>query len=314
MKALVFDGSLHLEEIDLPEPRQDQALISVRLAGICNTDLEVMKGYMGFSGVPGHEFVGVVDLCSDETLIGKKVVGEINVACGACEHCMNGMKKHCSDLSVIGINGHNGCFAEYIVLPINNLHLVPETVPDEEAIFVEPLAAAFHVFESVWVKPSSRVLIIGDGKLGLLISMAASSLGIEHTLVGRHPERFAMLDSNVNTISSNAQTNLKGYYDIVIEATGNEQGMVLALSAVRATGTIVLKSTYSHVPNVDLSKVTVNELKIVGSRCGRFEDAIRSLEKKSVKPEQLVDRIFPFDKALEALDYAPGHLKVLLRM
>ncbi|HAA86098.1 MAG TPA: alcohol dehydrogenase [Kosmotogaceae bacterium] len=314
MKALVFDGSLHLEEINLPQPRQDEALIRVKLAGICNTDLEITKGYMDFSGVLGHEFVGVVDLCSDETLIGKRVVGEINVACGSCEYCMNGMKKHCSDLSVIGINNRDGCFAEFVVLPIDNLHLIPETVPDEEATFVEPLAAAYHVFESVWVKPSSMVLIIGDGKLGLLISMAASSLGIEHTMVGRHPERFAMLDSNVNTISSEGQPDLKSCYDIVIEATGNEQGMALALSAVKPAGTIVLKSTYSHIPNVDLSRVAVNELKIVGSRCGRFEDAIRFLEKKSVKPVQLIDRIFPFDNALEAFDYAPGHLKVLLRM
>ncbi len=315
MKALVYDGTLSLKELDVPVPKKDEALIRVELAGICNTDLEVARGYLGFSGVLGHEFVGVVEACDDRSIVGKRVVGEINIPCGDCEYCSAGLQKHCRNISILGISKWNGAFAEYVVLPINNLHIVPEAVPGEKAVFVEPLAAALHVFESVWVKPSSKLMIIGDGKLGLLISMVASSLGISHTLVGKHPERFALVENRLTrTVYNDESLRLLQSHDIIVEATGNEHGMKLALNAVKPTGIIVLKSTYAHTPSVDLSVVAVNELRIVGSRCGPFREAIEFLEQGRVDPMRLIECVFDFDQAVDAARFAQSRLKVLLRM
>lgn len=317
MRALYFDEKLSMVEVPKPSPEDGEALIKVLAAGICNTDIEIVKGYMGFKGIPGHEFVGIVEKSADPRWVGKRVVGEINIACNECDLCKIGLKKHCRNIKVLGINNWNGAFAEYLVLPVENLHEVPSKVSNRQAVFVEPLAAAIQILEQVHIKPTDRVCVIGDGKLGLLISLSLNAHGVKHVLVGKHPEKMKIVsDRGVSTLFPGDVQSFDRFFDVVIEATGNQSGLEMALNIIRPQGTVVLKSTYASKAFVDLSKVVVDEINIIGSRCGPFEPALQLLEKDLIDVNPLVSQVLPFEKALEAFELAKtkGTLKVILEV
>ena len=314
MKALVFDrGKLELKQVRDPIPAPGEALVKILKTGICNTDLEIVKGYMPFSGILGHEFVGRVEDAPAKDLIGQRVVGEINCPCGSCDFCVRGATKHCPTRQVLGISGKNGVFAEYIALPVKNLHRLPETVSINEGVFIEPLAAALQVLEQVRVTQGDRVLVLGDGKLGLLIARVLALVSNSIFCVGKHEKNLDLLRK------SGIQTYLKGEvfesgFSLVIEATGNEEGLNTALRMVLPGGTVVLKSTYCGAPCFDVSKIVVNEVQLIGSRCGPFAEAIKRLEDKSLDVEDIIDGDFALEQALEAFELArrSGTLKILL--
>lgn len=314
MKALVFDnGELSLRQVPDPVPASGEALVRVLKAGICNTDLELLKGYMQFSGILGHEFVGRVENAPDKRLIGQRVVSEINLFCETCDFCARGETKHCPSRQVLGIKEKNGAFAEYLTLPIKNLHTLPETLSINGGVFIEPLAAALQVLEQVTVAQGERVLVLGDGKLGLLIARVLALESDSVFCIGKHERNLSLLRRN------GIQTYLKGEilepgFPLVIEATGNEEGLDTALQMVLPGGTVVLKSTYREIPRLDVTKIAVNEVRLIGSRCGPFPEAIKLLEDKKIDVEDIVDGDFPLEQALEAFDLAgkPGTLKVLL--
>jgi len=299
-----------------PKVRPGAALIRVLMAGICGTDREIIKGYGGFRGVPGHEFVGVVERTSPARpdLSGKRVVGEINCGCGACPYCSRGLEKHCPARSAIGIAGRAGVFAEYVALPLRNLHEVPDGLPDEEAVFAEPLAAAFEVMEQVHVRPEARVLVLGDGCLGLLIAFTMRGCGADVTLCGRHETKLAVAAGQHIRTKRSDEIGKGKEYDIVVEATGSERGLEAALDFVRPRGTIVLKSTTASKSEVGLSRVVVDEIVIVGSRCGPFRPAIDALASGRVRVRGLISAIYPFAEAISAFEKAgqPESIKVLL--
>ena len=317
MQALwLEDKQLSLKnDIPVPKPLVGEALIKVRLAGICATDLELVKGYYPFCGVLGHEFVGeVVQAPERSELIGKRVVGEINIACGQCQECIQGIPNHCENRSVLGIVKWNGAFAEYLVLPVKNLYTVPEMIPDEVAVFTEPLAAALEIQEQVKINPTDRVLIIGAGRLGQLIAQTLRLTGCDLMVVTQHEKQRVFLEKmHIPTISTE-QVPVKRM-DIVVDASGNNKGFSLACRAVRPRGKLVLKSTYMGETQVDLSRLVVDEVTLVGSRCGPFGPALRLFEKGLVDPLPLIDASYPLVNGLAAFDHAarPGVLKVLLR-
>jgi len=317
MKAIYFDGKSRQlacrDDIPMPEPAKGEALIKVIKAGICKTDLEITKGYMGFDGIPGHEFVGVVEKSDDESLVGSRVVGEINCGCGVCDACMHGDKNHCRTRSVLGINGRNGAFAEYMTLPVENLHHVADSVSDDEAVFVEPLAAAYRVVEQVIIRGKS-ILVLGDGRLGLLIAKVTAVIRGNVTLCGRHPEKLALVEGKgVATLLESELKNDK-QYDIVIDATGNPDGVAIALSHTRPRGQLVLKTTVFEPVKLDLNKVVIDEISVIGSRCGPFEHALALLEMKEINVTKLIQKEFKLEQGLEAFEAAakPGALKILL--
>ncbi|MBI4491090.1 MAG: alcohol dehydrogenase catalytic domain-containing protein [Deltaproteobacteria bacterium] len=315
MQALYWNGrSLKLEP-SYPGPKVDDqmALVRVRLAGICSTDLQIFKGYMGFHGVPGHEFVGTVSEGSDE-LVGKRVVGEINFACGRCEFCNSGLGRHCPERRVMGILGADGAFAEYVAMPVRNLHLVPESVADEEAVFTEPLAAAFEILEQVMVKPTDEVIVLGDGKLRLLCAQVLHLTGASVCLVRKHQNKLDILKKRgIPTVMLSDWRPKQA--DFVIEATGSTSGLKMALGAVRPRGTLVLKSTVAADHTLSLASLVINEVTVVGSRCGLFPPALQALAEKSVTVTPLIERIYPLNDGIEAVAHATrrGALKVLLR-
>ncbi len=316
MKAAVFDGNLRfVTDQPRPVPGKGEALLRVLMAGICNTDLEILKGYMGFQGVLGHEFVGVVeDAPGSEGLVGKRVVGEINLGCGRCGHCLGGLRTHCPERAVLGILGKDGAMAEYVTLPIKNLHKVPESVADEEAVFTEPLAAAFEVAEQVHIRPSGRVLVMGDGKLGLLVSLVLGLSQADVTLLGKHENKLGIARAQgVRTAVLDTFKPERGF-DIVVEATGSAGGLEAALSFVRPRGTVVLKSTVSEGKAINLSPVVVSEITVVGSRCGPFAPALRALSRRLLDVEPLITGIYGFQRAREAFEKAgeKGRIKILL--
>lgn len=318
MKALTFSGgSLSLSEIDRPDT-PDEALVRVLLSGICNTDIEIIRGYAGFEGTIGHEFVGVVEK-SDERpeLVGRRVVGEINAGCGRCSECNRGDARHCRRRTVLGIAGRQGAHAEYLTLPARNLIEVPDSVPDEQAVFAEPLAAAFGITETVEIGPDSRVAVIGDGKLGLLCAMSLATSTSKISMIGKHPNKLELLQPyGVETILlSDLPESTAGEFDVVIEASGSESGFGVALDLVRPRGKIVLKSTFHGEPKWDASRVVVNEVAVVGSRCGRFKPALELLKSGKVAPETLISDEFSLSDGIEAMRLAQtkGSLKVLLR-
>jgi len=312
MKAVwLEDGEFSLKEVPLPSP-SDEAIIRVLLAGVCNTDLELQLGYYPFSGIPGHEFVGVVESGGRE-LDGRRVVGEINAVCGECAECRASRASHCAQRTVLGIRNRNGAFAEFTSLPAENLHVVPENVSDESAVFVEPLAAALQIQKQVDVRKSDRVAVIGDGKLGNLVAQTIALTGCDLTVVGRHPGKLAFFDErDVSTTTDGA--NLE-WMDIVVECTGNPTGFDIALNAVRPGGTIVMKSTYKGQLEMNAAAIVVNEIKLVGSRCGPFAPAIELLQSGEVEVESLVGDIFPLERAVEAFQRAAakGVMKVLIK-
>jgi len=321
MKALVFDEKLKfVEDYPDPSPAPGESLIRIIMAGICNTDLEITRGYMGFRGVLGHEFVGVVEKSGRESLVGKRVVGEINCPCGECYLCKKGLGKHCPNRTVLGIQGRDGVFAEYTTLPNNNLLIVPDKLGDEKATFTEPLAAAFEILESVHIKPTDRVLLLGDGKLGILSAQVVSRTGCDFLVVGKHIDKLNILENHkINTMLIEDFKEKKKdliKYDIVIECTGHPSGFRTAREMVRPGGTIVQKSTYAQNPDVNISMLVVDEIRLIGSRCGPFKPALSALAKGKIDVKPLIWDVMPFNNALAAFEKAKekGAGKILLRM
>ena len=315
MRALYLDKTLSLREnYPAPNPPPGEALVGVQLAGVCNTDLELARGYMSFRGVPGHEFVGVVERCdSAPEWVGERVVGEINAACGQCETCRAGHPTHCPGRTTLGIAGRDGAFAEYLCLPVANLHLVPGSVPDEIAVFAEPLAAACEITQAVHIRPTDRVAVLGDGKLGLLCAQVLQLIGCDLLAIGRHEESLEILARRgIQTALAKASTFPE--FDIVVEATGTPEGFATARQLVRPRGTIVLKSTYHSALETNLTMVVVDEISLVGSRCGPFEPALRLLEQRLVDVTSLIHSRYRLSEGLAALERASqrGTLKVLI--
>lgn len=315
MKALVYDGELQLvNDYPRPEPPPGEALIRVTLAGICNTDLEIVRGYMGFHGVLGHEFVGVVEACADAPeLIGRRVVGEINAACGDCPTCRAGRPTHCPNRTTLGIGGRDGAFAEFLILPVVNLHPVPDQMSDRVAVFTEPLAAACEILQQVHVRPTDRVVVLGDGKLGLLCAQVMALTGCDLTVVGHHRDKLDILAQR--GISTELEEEaVEAGADVVIEATGHPGGYAAARRLARPRGTLVLKSTFRDPVDADLTMAVVNEVTLIGSRCGPFAPALRLLERGLVQVTGLIQARYPLSEALTAFEHAarPGTLKVLV--
>ena len=319
MRALVIDNGLRLDKnYAIPTPPSGEALVRVLQAGVCNTDLELVKGYMSFKGVPGHEFVGVVEKAYGRAdLIGKRVAGEINAACGVCETCRANRPTHCPRRTTLGINGRDGAFADYLLLPFENLHPLPAEVSDDQAVFVEPLAAACEILEQINIRPTNRVAIIGDGKLGVLCAQVAALTGCQLTVVGRHVEKLEILGRRGIHTTTDIRTVEPAALDIVIEATGAPSGFATARQIVRPRGTIVLKSTYQgEMLPVNLTMVVVDEITLIGSRCGPFEPAIRLLANKQVAVEPLIQARYSLDEGVAAFERAATHgtLKVIVEM
>ena len=302
------------EDIPLPEPQTGEALIRVRLTGICATDLELVRGYYPFAGVPGHEFVGeVIAAPGQSMLVGQRVVGEINLACGQCEQCLSGRTTHCENRRVLGIKKQNGSCAQFLTLPIANLHSIPDNVKDEAAVFTEPLAAALEIQEQVDICQKDRVLVIGAGRLGQLFARSLRITGCELAVVVRHAPHKALLKKcDIRTLNENEIQS--GRWDCVVEATGTPDGFLLARRAVRPRGTIVLKSTFKGDNVVNLSAVVVDEITLVGSRCGPFQPALNLLANQEIDPLPLVEGRYPLSQAIQAFTHAgqPGALKILI--
>jgi len=313
MKALWLENH-QLDLRSLPEPANPgEALIRIRKAGICSTDLELVKGYYPFTGIPGHEFVGEVVAADDESWVGQRVVGDINVTCGDCEQCLNGRSTHCENRTVLGITKRDGTFAEFTTLPIANLHRVPASVPDEMAVFTEPLAAALEIQQQVHVRPTDRVLVVGAGRLGQLIAQTLALTGSDLHVAARHAyQQKILIERGIRII---AEEDVQPWrWDIVVEATGSPGGFSLARQAIRPRGTLVMKSTYKGEMSVNFSSIVVDEVNIVGSRCGPFEPALRLMEKGEVDPSVLIAGEFKLGEALLAFERAAqaGVLKVLV--
>ncbi len=284
MKALYFDGEQAVYREDYPKPAraEDESLIRILMAAVCSTDREILKGYKpGFTGVMGHEFVGIVEESDDASLVGKRVVGELNAGCGRCLYCRSGREKHCPDRKVIGMDDKDGCFAEYMTLKTRLIHRVPDELPTKTAVFTEPLAAAFEITSQIHIKPDTNVVLLGDGRLSLMIAQVLSLTGTDLTVIGKHPEKLEQFMPFAKTATHTGET-----YEIVVDATGSESGLHLAKDLVRRQGTIILKSTYAGNASIDMSYFVVNEITVKGSRCGPFEPALRMLaQKKIVLPE-----------------------------
>ncbi len=315
MKALWLENN-QISLRNIPQPiKPNEALIKIRRAGICSTDLELVKGYYPFTGILGHEFVGEVVSAPEQSLIGQRVVGEINVACGKCTACFSGRSSHCEVRTVLGITDRNGVFAEYTTLPLENLHRIPDSVPDEIALFTEPLAAALEIQEQVQIKPTDRVLLIGAGRLGQLIAQTLALTSCDLYVLARHEYQQKMLGAR--GISSITQEEIQPrQWDIVVDATGSPDGISLARKAVRPRGTLVMKSTYKGNITINLSSIVVDEITVVGSRCGPFEPALRLLEKRVVDPTVLISAQYKLKDALKAFEHAaqPGILKVQIEL
>ena len=318
MKALRFDGkTLKIEERQTPNV-PDECLVRVVRSGICNTDIEIVSGYAGFTGTIGHEFAGVVEASTERPdLVGRRVVGEINAGCGACSVCRTGDERHCPQRTVLGIKGRDGAHAEFLTLPARNLFEIPANVTDDEAVFVEPLAAAFGISEQVNIDAESKVAVIGDGKLGLLCIRSLASLSNNLFLIGKHPEKLKLgKSSGAETILSADAEKLARYFDIVVEASGSESGFASAVDLVRPRGKIVLKSTFHGRPSWEAWRVVVDEITIVGSRCGRFAPALELLSKRNVDVSDLITERFGLSDGVAAVAAAgrSGVMKVILNM
>ncbi len=314
MKALWLEGGALSVRERLVPAAGGEALVRVRLSGICGTDLELARGYYPFTGIIGHEFVGDVVESPDPAWIGARVVGEINVSCGECEACLAGRPTHCERRTVLGIDGRDGAHAEFLRLPVRNLHRVPDSVPDESAVFTEPLAAAVEILEQVRVLPEERVLLVGAGRLGQLVAQVLALTGARLRVVAKHRIQKELLSARgIETIEPEEVEPRR--WDIVVEATGSPSGFDLAARALRPRGTLVLKSTYRGEVTLALAPFVVDEITIVGSRCGPFAPALGLLERAEVDPLPLIARRYPLAQAVEAMEEAarPGTMKVLLR-
>jgi threonine dehydrogenase-like Zn-dependent dehydrogenase len=313
--------SVHLESgkasiVDTPKPERPEGFALIRLlqAGICNTDLELQRGYYGFSGVPGHEFVGEVVAADSKELVGKRVVGEINLGCGVCTWCRRKLGRHCPARSVLGIVRHPGAFREFLTLPERNLHVVPDSIPTEIAVFTEPVAAACEILDQVQIPCGSRVAVLGDGKLGLLVAQVLQGNGYPVHLFGRHPEKLRIAARAGVTTEIRGEHLPAAEYQWVVDATGSQAGLHAAISMVQPCGTIILKSTVHGEIPLDTAPVIVNEITLVGSRCGRFEPALELLQLGVIDVASMISDQMPLAKAPAAFDRAAqkGVLKVLL--
>lgn len=315
MKAVnIKDGRVSVREIEQPLRPEGFAKLRLLIGGICNTDLELQHGYYGFTGTPGHEFVAEVVAADTEALLGKRVVGEINLACTHCEWCRKGLGRHCPQRTVLGIVNQPGAFAEYFVLPERNLHVLPDSIPPERAVFTEPLAAACEILDQVSIPPGETIAVLGDGKLGLLIAQVLNAHGYPVRQFGRHWEKLRI------AAAAGVMTELTGdklpmaEFDWVVDATGNPDGLRAAASMARPRGTVILKSTVHGMVAVDTAPVVVNELTLIGSRCGRFEEALPLLEHELIRVEEMITDRFELADAPKAFARAAerGAMKVLL--
>ncbi|HNR11904.1 MAG TPA: alcohol dehydrogenase catalytic domain-containing protein [Thermodesulfobacteriota bacterium] len=314
MQALLFDGELRLDRNHpLPERKPFEVLIRVLSAGICRTDVEVVKGYLDFQGILGHEFVGVVEESPDPNLVGKRVVGEINISCGKCIYCLKGMSTHCENRSTLGIQNKNGVFAEFVSLPLENVHPLPEKVSNDQAIFVEPLAASLQILAQVHITPADQVIVLGDGNLGLLCAQVLAMTGAQVLAVGRHEEKLDIVRNlGIRTCLIDELSREK--VDFVIECTGSPSGLEEAFKLIHPRGTIVLKSTFFVQPKLDLAPLVINEINLIGSRCGPFFPAIRLLEAHGATVEPLISDRFDLKDGIKALQAAKRKdtLKIVL--
>jgi threonine dehydrogenase-like Zn-dependent dehydrogenase len=319
MKALRYEnGQLGVAEVDTPRGEAGEAVVRVSLAGICNTDVEIARGYAGFAGTLGHEFVGVVESAPDESFVGRRVVGEINAGCGRCELCATGDARHCPQRTVLGIVGRDGAFAEFLRLPLVNLLPVPDEIEDARAVFAEPLAAACGIMERVQIDGDTRVAVIGDGKLGLLCAQAVKAQSAAAvTLVGKHENklRIAAARGVQTVLAGELPREWAGAFDVVVEASGAGAGFALAVELTRPRGALVLKSTFHGATEIDAARIVVDEISVVGSRCGRFAPALELLARDAVDVASLVADEYPLADGVRAMQHATesGVLKVLLR-
>ena len=317
MRALLFDQSLSLDP-HRPEPvvADGDTLIKVRQAGICATDLEITKGYMNFRGVLGHEFVGEVVSSSQRDLVGQRVCGEINIVCGRCDLCLSGLSTHCRARSVLGILNHDGAFADFVRLPAMNLHVLPKTVDDDQAVFVEPLAAAFQVLKQIKLDGRKWVTVLGDGRLGLLVAQVLRNAGCPVRVIGKHPEKLSLCEKWSIRSRPLVEISPRHDQDVVVDCTGSAAGFELAMQMTRPRGTIVLKSTVAAGKPLNLAPLVIDEINVIGSRCGPFREAIRALAEKAVDVASLIHRRMKLDQGVEAMSLAerPGVLKVILTM
>lgn len=319
MRALVLDDhhTLTLQEVPF-EARPGECTIRVLAAGICGTDLQLLDGYAGFEGIPGHEFVGVVDAVSephDAHWVGQRVVGEINVGCGACAWCLAGIKEHCLTRTVVGIRGRSGAFAERLSLPAVNLHRVPDEVDDETAVFVEPVAAACRILEQIPVLRTTQSAVLGDGRLGQLIAQVLRTATDHVTLVGRHPHKLAVAESlGITTVDAGTTSLLDGFFDVVVDATGRAETLQRAIALARPRGTVVMKTTAHGEAPLASWPAVVNEVTLVGSRCGPFATALSLLAEGRVRTRPLVAGTYPLAAFAAAFDAARAGLKVLLTL
>ena len=317
MRALTLRSGLeYCERYPIPSPSDGEAVVRVIQAGICATDLQLVQGYMGFQGVPGHEFVGIVEQAPRHPdLVGKRVVGEINAACRVCQVCEAGRPTHCPHRTTLGIDRRDGAFADYLALPPENLHPLPDEITNDQAVLTEPLAAACQILEQVPVAPANRVMVIGDGKLGLLCAQVLHRTRCRLTVLGRHPAKLQILTAR-GIHTSQDPASLSPGFDIVVEATGTPDGFALAREFVRPGGTIVLKSTYHGQTDVDMTSLVIHEITVVGSRCGPFPPAIALLREHTIDVQSLIHKRFPIERAIDAFTYATtkGALKVIVEM
>lgn len=316
MRALILDSSGTVTLGDRPRPTgSSECVVRVTAAGICGTDLELRRGYAGFSGVPGHEFVGVVEdaPAADAAWIGRRVTGEITVGCDNCEGCRVAGRGHCDRRSVLGIIGRDGAFAEYLSLPSANLHAVPDAVSDVEAVLVEPLAAGCRVLEQIAVTPSTRAAVVGPGRLGLLVALVLRAAGADVTILGRGEARLALARSlGFTAARGDSAPSRSRHFDVVVDATGHPDGLAAAMTLVRPRGTIVMKSTFHGEAHLQIAPLVVDEITLVGSRCGPFDTAIDLLANRRVDVRPLVDAIYPLDRFVEAFAAAEqGHKAIL---
>src|SRR5574344_2503615 len=318
MKAVVFDKELKLvNDYKKPVPKAGEALVKIKLAGVCNTDAEIIKGYMGYKGILGHEFVGIVEEVNDEdkSLLGKRVVGEISNACEECEMCHLGLQRHCANRETIGIWRKDGCMADYLTWTIKDLLVVPDNVSDEEAVLVEPLAAGLEILEQLHIQPIEKLLILGDGKLGLLTALALHASNVDVTLVGKHQNKLDIAKSQgIKTVLLSDLAVLP-VWDIVVEATGTASGFEASMALCKPRGVLVLKSTVASGKEINLAPIVINEITVLGSRCGQFGPALRLLKSGNLDLKAMITDVYPVEKAVEAFERNKdkGSVKVLIK-
>jgi alcohol dehydrogenase len=315
LAVFLESGRVRLRHVPLPRVPEGFARIRLLAAGICSTDLELQRGYYGFSGTPGHEFVGEVTEAADKLWIGKRVVGEINLACGHCDWCKRGLGRHCPTRTVLGIVKHPGAFREFLTLPIRNLHRVPASIPTEHAVFIEPIAAACEILDQVKIPKGERVAVLGDGKLGLLVAQVLQAKGAQVHLFGRHKEKMRLVEPTGVTTEIVPNKLPVAAWPFVVDATGSSEGLRAAVSMCIPRGTVIMKSTVHGLVSIDTAPAIVNEITLVGSRCGRFEAALPLLSAGKIQVGAMISEEFPLDRASEAFAAAAkkGVLKVLLR-